>query len=123
MNPTIILVWKFIFHCTKNQIKSFTKPYVGRIIIGALSYLTRSRADLIAENALLRQQLIIINRQIKRPQLTNRDRVSLVLLARCTQFWKQAVFIIQPDTLLRWHRASSAGFPGKLFPKKLPNFV
>jgi hypothetical protein len=34
---------------------------------------TRSRADLIAENATLRQQLIVLNRQIKRPQLTNGD--------------------------------------------------
>jgi transposase InsO family protein len=28
----------------------------------------------------------------------------LVLLARCTHFWQQALHIIQPDTLLRWHR-------------------
>jgi len=104
MNPTIILVWKYIFHWTKNQIKTFTKPSFGKIVNGAFSDITRTRADLIAENALLRQQLIIINRQIKRPQLMNKDRLSLVLLARCTQFWKQAIFIIQPDTLLRWHR-------------------
>jgi transposase InsO family protein len=25
-------------------------------------------------------------------------------LARCTQFWQQALLIVQPDTLLRWHR-------------------
>jgi len=86
MNPTIILFWKFIFHWTKNQIMTLTKPSVGKIFIGAFSDITRTRADLIAENALLRQQLIIIKRQIKRPQLTNRDRLSLVLLARCTQF-------------------------------------
>jgi len=104
MNPTIIFFWKFVFHWTKKHIKTFTKPSAGRIIIGTLSDITRTRTDLIAENAFLRQQLIIIHRQIKRPQLTNRYRLSLVLLARCTQFWKQAVFIIQPGTLLRWHR-------------------
>jgi hypothetical protein len=123
MKPTIFLVWKYIFHWTKNQINTFTKPSVGKIVLGAISGITRTRAYLIAENALLRQQLIIINRQIKRPQLINKDRLSLVLLARCTQFWKQAVLIIQPDTLLRWHRTSSAGFPGKLFPQKRPYFV
>jgi len=32
-------------------------------------------------NALLRQQLIVLNRQIKRPQLTNSDRFRLVLLS------------------------------------------
>jgi len=104
MNPPIILAWNYVFHWTKKQIKSLTKPLVGRIVLGSLFDITRTRTDLIAENALLRQQLIILKRQIKRPQLSNRDRLSLVLLARCTKFWKQAVFIIQPDTLLRWHR-------------------
>ena len=45
-----------------------------------------------------------LRRQIKRPQLTKADRIRLVLLARCTQFWQQALHIVQPDTLLRWHR-------------------
>jgi transposase InsO family protein len=66
--------------------------------------MTRSRADLIAENVMLRQQLIVLKRQVKRPQLTNGDRIRLVLLARCTEFWQQALLIVQPDTLLRWHR-------------------
>jgi putative transposase len=66
--------------------------------------MTCSRADPIAENLILRQQPIVLNRQVKRPQLTNGDRLRLVLLARCAQFWQQALFIVQPDTLLRWHR-------------------
>ncbi|HSR29588.1 MAG TPA: integrase core domain-containing protein, partial [Anaerolineae bacterium] len=69
-----------------------------------LSDITRSRADLITENLILRQQLIVLKRQVKRPQLTNGDRLRLILLARCTQFWQQALLIVQPDTLLRWHR-------------------
>jgi hypothetical protein len=28
----------------------------------------------------------------------------MVLLTRCTQFWQHAFHIVQPDTLLRWHR-------------------
>ena len=35
---------------------------------------------------------------------TQHDRFRLVLLARFTRFWKQALHIVQPDTLLRWHR-------------------
>jgi hypothetical protein len=53
---------------------------------------------------LLRQQLIVLNRQVKRPQLTNFDRFRLVFLSHFTTFWKQALHIVQPDTLLRWHR-------------------
>jgi transposase InsO family protein len=74
------------------------------LISGVISDLTRSRFDLIVENALLRQQLIVLRRQVKRPQLTRGDRLRFVLLARCTRFWKQALHIVQPDTLLRWHR-------------------
>jgi putative transposase len=58
----------------------------------------------VAENALLRVPLIILRRQVKRPACTKTDRVLLVLLARLVRTWQQALFIVQPDTLLRWHR-------------------
>jgi len=88
----------------QERIKHWTKPATLPLISGFLSDFTRSRSDLIVENALLRQQLIVLNRQIKRPQLTNPDRFRLVLLAHFTKFWKQSLHIVQPDTLLRWHR-------------------
>jgi len=88
----------------QERFKHWTKPASSNLIIGILSDTTRSRADLIAENALLRQQLIVLNRQVKRPQLTNFDRFRLVFLSHFTKFWKQALHIVQPDTLLRWHR-------------------
>jgi hypothetical protein len=88
----------------KQCLKQWTKPATATLVPGAISDLTRSRVDLIAENVMLRQQLIVLKRQVKRPQLTNFDRIRLVLAARCTQFWQQALFIVQPDTLLRWHR-------------------
>jgi len=88
----------------KERIKHWTKPVSSVLIIGILSDLTRSRTDLLVENALLRQQLIVLKRQIKRPQLTNPDRFRLVYLSHFTVFWKQALHIVQPDTLLRWHR-------------------
>jgi transposase InsO family protein len=74
------------------------------LVAGILSDTNRSRANLVAENALLRHQLIVLRRQVKRPQLTPADRTRLILLARCTRFWQQALHIVQPDTLLRWHR-------------------
>jgi putative transposase len=40
---------------------------------------------------------------MKRPACTKTDRVLLVLLARVVRTWKQVLFIVQPDTLLRWH--------------------
>ncbi len=104
MIPLITSTWKCTTQWIEKQINILTKPSVQSIALGSLSDSTRSRADLLAENALLRQQLIILKRQIKRPHLSNSDRILLVLLARCTKYWKQTIFIIQPDTLLRWHR-------------------
>jgi putative transposase len=51
-----------------------------------------------------RQQLIILRRQVKRPACTKTDRMLLVLLSRMVRTWKQALVIVQPETLLRWHR-------------------
>jgi putative transposase len=88
----------------KQSVKAWIKPITIGLVTGSIAGVMCSRADLIAENAPLRQQLTILRRQIKRPQLTRADRIRLVLLARCTQFWRQALHIVRPDTLIRWHR-------------------
>jgi putative transposase len=59
---------------------------------------------LVLENALLRQQLIVLNRSVKRPTLTATDRGLLVLLASWLRTWASALVIVKPDTILRWHR-------------------
>ena len=82
----------------------WTKPLTSSLPLGTFADLARSKSELMAENALLRQQLIILKRQVKRPACTKKDRLLLVLLARVVRAWKQALFIVQPDTLLRWHR-------------------
>jgi putative transposase len=81
-----------------SRLTRWTKP------LATVADLGRSKSKLIAENALLRQQLIILKRQVKRPACTTTDRVLLVLLARLVRTWQQALVIVQPDTLLRWHR-------------------
>jgi putative transposase len=67
--------------------------------------LLRSRAQLLAENALLRQQLLVLRRSVKRPVMSRTDRALLVLLAGRVRTWRQALLVVQPDTLLAWHRA------------------
>ena len=64
----------------------------------------RSKSELMAENALLRQQLIMLKRQVKRPACTKTDRMLLVLVAWAVRAWKQTLFLVQPETLLRLHR-------------------
>jgi len=82
----------------------WTKPLRTSLPLATLTDLGRSKTELVAENALLRQQLIILRRQVKRPTCTKTDRALLVLLARLVRTWHQALLIVQPDTLLRWHQ-------------------
>jgi len=82
----------------------WTKPFRTFVPLATLTDLGKSRSQLIAENALLRQQLLVLRRQVKPPPLTRTDRILLVLLARLVRTWQQALVIVQPDTLLRWHR-------------------
>jgi putative transposase len=80
------------------------KPPTTSLALDTLVDLTRGKAELLAENALLRQQLIILRRQVKHPKYRKTDRLLLVLRARMVRFWKEALFLVQPETLLRWHR-------------------
>ncbi|MCG3207604.1 MAG: hypothetical protein FOGNACKC_01204 [Anaerolineae bacterium] len=96
--------WSWFLNQVSQVISRWTKPATTALIIGAVVDLTRNRTDLLIENALLRQQLIILNRQVERPHFTPGDRWRLVLLARLTRFWDQALLLVQPETLLRWHR-------------------
>ncbi len=76
----------------------------AKLMIGAAGELTRTRSQLIAENALLRQQLIVLRRSIERPRLHRDDRVLLLALTRLTRRWQDALTVVSPETLLRWHR-------------------
>jgi hypothetical protein len=67
--------------------------------------LIRPHVELVAENALLRRQLIVVRRQVPRAKVTHADRWWMVLVARLTQSWRNALLLVQPATLLRWYRA------------------
>ena len=82
----------------------WTKPLTSSLPLETLADLGRSKSELVAENALLRKPLIVLKRQVKRPTFTRTDRMLLVLLAKLVRTWQQALFIVQPDTMLRWHR-------------------
>src|SRR5262245_9895197 len=85
-------------------IKATTKPSTSSQVLETAHDLLRSKAEFVAENALLREQVILLKRSVKQLKLTRQDRRLMVLLSSKLPHWKQAVLIIQPDTLLRWHR-------------------
>jgi hypothetical protein len=66
----------------------------------------KSKSRLEAENAVLRHQLIIMRRKVRgRVRLTNNDRWFLVRLYQWLPSILQVLTIVQPETLVRWHRA------------------
>lgn len=66
-------------------------------------FLHRSRLAL--ENLALRQQLSVYRRRIARPTILQRDRILWMLLCRFWRDWRDAVMVVRPETVLRWHRA------------------
>jgi putative transposase len=88
----------------KQCLRRWAKPDSRGLVLSAAMDLTRSKPELVLENMLLRQQLIVLKRQVKRPALSWRDRTLFVLLASKLSTWKQALVIVQPETVLRWHR-------------------
>jgi putative transposase len=71
-----------------HRLLQWMRPTRHPLLAGTFTDLTRTKSDLIAENALLRQQLIMLRRQVKRPACTKSDRLLLVLLARAVRRWK-----------------------------------
>jgi putative transposase len=79
---------------------------VVRFVVWLVARVVRRRAALVAENALLRQQLIAAQRKIRgRVRWTPWERFAMGLAARLAPAWRTAVVLVQPATLLRWHRA------------------
>lgn len=86
------------------KFNTLTKSAKDSPLVGAAFDLSKSNTQLLAENALLRQQLLVLNCQVKNPKFTPKDRFVLVLLASLVSNWKQVLLILKPDTLLGWHR-------------------
>src|SRR6516164_3122099 len=71
-----------------------------------LSSIFRSRAALELENLALRHQIGILQRSArKRPTLTSWDRLLWVWLSRSWSEWRSALAIVEPETVVAWHRA------------------
>ena len=75
-----------------------------KLIVGILKLLFRDKQDIILENLALRQQLIVQQRSIKKPKIKNIDRVFWVWLSRIWSNWKSTLIIVNPETVIHWHR-------------------
>jgi len=76
-----------------------------RLLLDLVLAAAAPRAALVAENILLRQQLIVAQRRAKRPRLRRFDRWLIGALAGRFRALLEAVLVVKPDTVIRWHRA------------------
>jgi transposase InsO family protein len=75
-------------------------------VLAVLAAPFKSKIRLEAENAVLRRQLIVLQRNVRgRARLTNNDRWFLVQMYRSFPSILTVVTIVRPETLVRWHRA------------------
>jgi len=77
---------------------------VFQIVWVALRAILGDRVRLGVENLALRQQLLVLQRSVKCPQLRKRERIFWVWLSRLWSGWRCVLLIVQPDTVIRWHR-------------------
>ena len=75
-------------------------------LLAALRAIFRSRTALELENLALRYQIGVLQRSTtKRPKLTAGDRMLWVFLSRVWRDWRSVLAIVQPETVVAWHRA------------------
>ena len=61
--------------------------------------------DLVLENLALRHQLTVLNRRVEQFHFHRADRLLWVALRAVWSRWTEALVIVQPQTVVRWHRA------------------
>jgi len=74
------------------------------LLIRALALACRGHRELVLENLALRHQLNTLKRRVRRPRLRASDRVFWIVLAKTWRHWRDALVLVQPDTVVRWHR-------------------
>src|SRR2546426_753416 len=74
------------------------------VLVRTLGLLCSGHGAVALENVALRQQFSVLRRSVRRPQLRTRDRLFWVLLAQAWRDWRTALCVVQPDTVVRWHR-------------------
>jgi putative transposase len=84
-------VFFFLVHL---MLRRLVRLVAGRSAVAALE----------VENAVLRHQLVVLRRTVKRPELRRRDRVVWAAASGLLPRERWPVFLVSPQTLLRWQR-------------------
>src|SRR5439155_25910088 len=79
-------------------------------LLGTLRAALRTHTDLALDNLALRQQLALLRRRSKRPQFALLDRLLWVWLSNQWAGWRDALHVVRPETVIRWHRQGFRAF-------------
>src|SRR5213596_1360474 len=74
------------------------------VLLRSIGLICGGHRAIVLENLALRQQLAVLTRTVKRPRLRPTDRLFWILLAKGWHGWRSALIVVQPDTVVRWHR-------------------
>src|ERR1700730_5745641 len=74
------------------------------VLLRSIGLICGGHRAIVLENLALRQQLAVLTRTVKRPRLRAKDRLFWILLAKAWRDWRSALIVVQPDTVVRWHR-------------------
>ena len=78
--------------------------FVLRRLLHALAPSDRGDLERKAELLVLRHQLKVLSRGVRRPAFRRRDRMLLAAVSRILPRERWRAFVVTPRTLLRWHR-------------------
>jgi len=76
------------------------------LLCSVLCNFVRPQRDVALENLALRHQLLVLYRSSRRPGLGPADRLFWSRLSRHSTSWRSALVLVQPDTVIRWHRSA-----------------
>ena len=74
-------------------------------LLATIRVFFRSRGDTALEVLALRQQVAVLKRKRPRPRLNSCDRLFWTMLRRVWPHWSDVLLIVQPETVVGWHRA------------------
>jgi hypothetical protein len=91
-------------------LRRFSPAHVFSALFAAVLASFRNRAALQVEVLAPRHELGVLHRSVKRPKLTAADRVFWAWPSEAWSDWQTALVIVQPATVIAWHRRSFRPF-------------
>jgi transposase InsO family protein len=76
-----------------------------KLLFVMLAQSVRPRRDLLLENMALRQQVAVLKQRHPQTRFAAPDKLFWMVLRRQWPGWKKALILVQPETVVRWHRA------------------